>query len=129
MEPIPVKALRGVPISLPPAALNPDLIAAMRRWLVRHTGEELNVVSEDPPELAIETVARTGSGTLLIVRRYAAMPPAAGIEYHSISPAPFVELAIAYRRDDPSPTLANLIRLVGELGFDDSGVPDDGEMI
>jgi DNA-binding transcriptional LysR family regulator len=129
MEPIPVKALRGELIGLPPAALNPHLIAAIRHWLERHTGEELNVVSEDPPELAIETVARSGSAALLIVRRYAATPPAAGIAYHSISPPPFIELTIAYRSDDPSPTLANLIQLVDELVIDDSGVPDDGELI
>jgi hypothetical protein len=115
-------------MSLPPAAANPDLIAALRRWLVRHVGEELNVVSEDPAELAIETVARSGSAAIPVVRRYATMPKA-GIAYRSMSPAPLVELAIVYRRDDPSPTLANLLRLVDDLAIDDSGVPEDGEPI
>jgi DNA-binding transcriptional LysR family regulator len=129
IEPIPVKALSGVPLGLPPAALNPALIAAMRNWLVRHTGDELNVVSEDPVELAIENVARSGSAAVLVIRRYATMPKA-GIAYRSISPAPLAELAIAYRSDDPLPTLANLLRVVDEFAANDSGsVPADGEMI
>jgi DNA-binding transcriptional LysR family regulator len=130
MEPIPVTALCGTPLGLPPAAFNPDLIAQLRRWLVRHTGAELNVVSEDPTDLAVETVARSGSAVVLVIRRYATMQPTAGIAYRSLSPAPLVELAIAYRRDDPSPTLANLLGVVDEFAANDSGcVPADGEMI
>jgi len=130
MEPIPVKALRGEPMGLPPAATNPDLIAALRSWLVSHIGEDLNVVSEDPTDLAVETVARSGSAAILAVRRYAMMQPADGIVYRSMSPAPLIELAIAYRRDDPSPTLANLLRVVDELAPDGSfDQPEDGELI
>lgn len=130
VEPIPVKALCGEPIGLPPAALNPNLIGALRRWLVRHTGGELNVVSEDPTDIAIETVARSGSAALLVVRRYATMQPAVGFAYRSLSPAPLIELALAYRRDDPSPTLANLLRLVAELPPDDTcDLPEDGELV
>jgi DNA-binding transcriptional LysR family regulator len=128
MEPVPVEALRGVPMSLPPAAANPDLIGALRSWLVRHTGEELNVVSEQPNELAIETVARSGIATLLVIRRYAPMPKA-GVAYRSISPAPLVELAVAYRRDDPSPNLANLLQVVDEIAIDESTMPADGELV
>ena len=128
MEPVPVKALRGVPISLPPATANPDVIAAVRRWLVRHTGEELNVVSEEPIELAIETVAGSGLAAILVVRRYAPIPKA-GIAYRSMSPAPLVELVVAYRRDDPSPTLANLLQVVDELAIADPGAPEDGELV
>jgi DNA-binding transcriptional LysR family regulator len=131
MDPIPVKALRGEPIGLPRPTANPHLIAQLRRWLVRHTGAELNVVSEDPVDIGVETVARSGSAAILMIRRYAgAMPPAAGIAYRSISPAPLVELAIAYRTDDPSPTLANFVRLVAELAPTDAcEVPEDGELI
>jgi DNA-binding transcriptional LysR family regulator len=128
MDPVPVKALRGEPIRLPPAATNPDVLAAVRRWFVSHTDEELNVVSEEPTELAIETVATSGSAAILVVRRYATIPKP-GIAYRSMSPAPLIELAIAYRRDDPSPTLANLLGLVDELAIGDSGVPEDGELI
>jgi hypothetical protein len=47
-----------------------------------------------------------------------------------MSPTMLGEFAIAYRSDDPSPTLANLLRLVDELapnGHHD--VPEDGELI
>lgn len=128
MDKVPVKALRGEPIGLSPAAVNPGVIAALRSWLVTQTGGALNVVSQDPSELAIETVARSGSAAILVVRRHATIPKA-GIEYRSISPAPLIELAIASRRDDPSPTVANLLRLVDELAIDDSAVPEDGELI
>jgi DNA-binding transcriptional LysR family regulator len=128
MERVPVKALRGEPFGLPPSAANTELIGDVRRWLVRHIGEELNVVSEQPNELTIEAVARSGSLAILVVRRYATMPKA-GIAYRSMSPAPLLELAVAYRRDDPSPNLANLLKVVDDLAIDDSGLPEDGELV
>ena len=128
MEPVPVEALRGEPIGLPPAWANPHVVGALGRWLVCRTGAELNVVSEDPTELAIETVARSGTASILQVRRYIAIP-AEGIAYRSISPAPIVELVVAYRYGDQSPTLANLLRVVEEIApFDPSSAPD-GELI
>jgi DNA-binding transcriptional LysR family regulator len=128
MERVPVKALRGVPFGMPPSAGNTDLIGDVRRWLVRHMGEELNVVAEQPNELTIEAVARSGSLAIFVVGRMFPMPKA-GIAYRPILPAPLIELAVAYRRDDPSPNLANLLLVVDELAFDDSDVPEDGELI
>jgi DNA-binding transcriptional LysR family regulator len=129
MDPIPVEALRGEPIALPPSAANPDLIATMRRWLVRQTGAELNVVSEDPTDLAVETVARLGAAVLML-RRSAMMRPAIGIAFRSISPAPLVELAIAYGSGERTQTLTNLLQVVEELSPLDAGeVPQDGELI
>jgi DNA-binding transcriptional LysR family regulator len=128
MDPIPVKALRGEPVAL--GAANPDLSAAIQRWLARQTGADVNVVSEDPTDIAMETVVRSGSALLLVVRRHAAMQPVADFAYRSISPALLGEFAIAYRSDDPSPTLANFLRLVDDLapnGHRD--VPEDGELI
>ena len=130
MDPVPVESLRGEPLGLPPAALNPDLIGAIRRWLVHRTGAELNIVSEDPTDIAVETVARPGTAVLLVVSRYAAMQPVKGITYRRMTPAPYVELALAYRSDDSSPTVANLLILVDELALDGSSVvPEDGELI
>jgi len=129
-EPIPVKSLRGEPIGLPPAATNPELMAVLRRWLVSQTGEELNVVSEDPTDLAVETVAKSASAAILVVRRYAMMQPAAGIVYRSMTPAPLVELAIAHRDDDASPALANLLQIVDDFAPNGaSAAPQDGEPI
>jgi hypothetical protein len=91
-------------------------------------GEDLNVVSEQALELTIEAVARSGSLAILVVRRLAPNPKA-GIAYRPMSPAPIIELALAYRRGDPSPNLANLLQVVDELAFDDSDVPEDGELV
>src|SRR4029077_12797675 len=129
MDPIPVERLRGEPMGLPPAAANPNLISALRRWLVRHTGEELNIVSEDPTDLAMQTVAKSASAAILIIRRYAPMPPAVGIVDRSLSPAPLVEFGLAYRNDDPSPIVANMVQLTREhTSHESSAEPSDGEM-
>ena len=128
LERVPVRSLRGVPFGMPSFAANPDLIGDVRRWMVRHIGEELNVVSEQPNELTIEAVARSDSLAILVVRRYFNIPKA-GIAYRPLSPAPLLELALVYRRDDPSPTLASLLQVVGELATDDSDVPQDGEPV
>ena len=130
MDPVPVEAIRGAPMGLPPAAANPLVIAALRRWLVKRTGEELNVVSEDPTDIAMETVAKSSLAVILVVRRYALMQPRQGIAYRSMSPAPLIEFGLAYRSADPPPIVANLIQLVGELDFlDTSADPKNGEMV
>jgi DNA-binding transcriptional LysR family regulator len=128
MDPVPVVALRGEPIGLPPPGANPHLIAALRRWLVSRTGAELNVVSEDPADLAVETVARAGMASILQVRRYIPTP-VAGIAYRAMSPTPLIQLAVAYRSDDQSPTLANMLKVVEETApFDPRSAPE-GELI
>ncbi|HEY8885776.1 MAG TPA: LysR family transcriptional regulator [Chloroflexota bacterium] len=128
MERVPVTALRGVPFGMPPSAAKTDLISSVQRWVERHMGEDLNVVSEQALELTIEAVARSGSLAILVVRRLAPNPKA-GIAYRPMSPAPIIELALAYRRGDPSPNLANLLQVVDELAFDDSDVPEDSELV
>jgi DNA-binding transcriptional LysR family regulator len=128
MERVPVTALRGVPFGMPPSAGDTDLTSYVRRWLVRHIGEELNVVSHEPLELTIEAIARSGTLAMLVVRRLATIPKA-GVAYRPMSPAPLVRLALAYRRDDPSPNLANMLQVVDALAFDDSDVPLDGELV
>jgi DNA-binding transcriptional LysR family regulator len=128
MERVPVTALRGVPFGMPNSTANTDVTSCLRRWLVRHMGEELNVVSQEPLELTIEAIARSDSRTMMVVRRLATIPKA-GIAYRPMTPAPLVQLALAYRCNDPSPNLANLLQVVDGLAFDDSGVPEDGELV
>ena len=131
LERVPVASLRGVGLGMPPSAVNPDLVLTLTKWLEVRAGGKLNVVSEEPTDLAIETLARSGRAVVLAVRRY--MTAAAlddEITYRSMSPAAFVELAIAYREDDPSPTLANLLGVVGVIApFQDDGMAEDSELI
>jgi DNA-binding transcriptional LysR family regulator len=126
LERVPVASLRGVGLGMPPSAVNPDLVAALGRWLEVRTGGSLNIVSEEPTDLAIETLARSGRAVVLAVRRYVTVSPDGEITYKSLSPALYVDLVIAYRKDDETPTLANLLRVVRELApADHSGMPED----
>jgi DNA-binding transcriptional LysR family regulator len=130
LERVPVALLRGVGLGMPPSAVNPDLVAALGRWLEVRTGGSLNIVSEEPTDLAIETLARSGRAVVLAVRRYVTVSPDGEITYKSMSPALYVDLVIAYRKDDETPTLANLLRVVRELApVDHSGMPEDSELI
>ena len=130
LERVPVAALRGVGLGMPPSAVNPDLFVALTKWLEEGTGAELNVVSEEPTDLAIETLARSGRAAVLAVRRYVTVSPDGEIAYKSLSPALYVDLVVAYRADDQSPTLANLLRVVDEMApADRSGMPEDSVLI
>jgi len=130
LDRIPVASLRGEPLAMPPSAVNPDLVAALAQWLVRRTGSDLNVVSEDPTDLALETVVRRGLAPALVVRSYYLSQPDSGLVYRSLHPAPLAELVVAYRRDDLSPALANLLAVVDEVApFDPGRVPEDAELI
>lgn len=129
-EKVPVTALRGEGVGLPPAPVNPDLFPALTRWLEVRTGAPLNVVSEEPSDLAIETLARSGRAAVVAVRRYAVLNRSEGLSFKSMSPAPYVDLAIAYREDDPSPTLGNLLKVVEDLiPPEHGGLPEDAEMV
>lgn len=130
LERVPVANLRGVGLGMPPSAVNPDLFMTLTKWLEQRAGEKLNVVSEEPTDLAIETLARSGRAVVLAVRRYVASSPTEGVTYRSMSPALLVELALAYREGDDSPTLAALLQVVREVApFDDTEVPTDSELI
>ena len=72
----------------------PDLLVALTSWLEGRTGAALNVVSQDPSDLAIEPLARSGQAAVLVVRRYATASPSDGLTYRSMSPAPFVDLVV-----------------------------------
>lgn len=127
---VPVTALRGEGIGMPPASVNPDLLAALTKWFELRIGDRLNVVSEDPSDLAIETFARSGRAAVVVVRRYATAAPADGLTYRSMSPAPFVDLVVAYRDDDSSAALANFLRIVGDVAAsENSPLPEGGELI
>jgi DNA-binding transcriptional LysR family regulator len=129
-EPIPVEELRGEPLAMPPVAVNPALVAALSRWLTAKTGGDLNIVSEDPTDLALQTVARPGVAAALVVRSYATSQSTEGLAYRSLCPAPLVKLVVAYRHDDQSPTLANLVEVVKEVApFDAAALPVRGELI
>lgn len=130
LDRVPASSLRGVALGMPPKSVNPDMFAELTSWLETRSGGPLNVVSEEPTDLAIETLAKSGRAAVLAVRRWAATLPDAGLAYKSLSPSLFVELVVAYRQDDPSPTLANLLEVVREMApLDANPIPEDSEQL
>ncbi|HEY3194973.1 MAG TPA: hypothetical protein VGK42_07025 [Candidatus Dormibacteraeota bacterium] len=55
---------------------------------------------------------------------------AQGVVFRPLDPTPMLELAIAYVRDDPSPLMSNLLKIVDEVGPPSLGAePRNGELI
>lgn len=115
MELIPAERLRGEPVIMPPSARNPTRAAALIKWLSRNLGEEPNIMTEDPSDLAIQAVAGSDAVVTLVPHKQAICRPFLGVVYRPLSPAPLFDLAIAYAADDSSATLANLLRVGDEM--------------
>jgi DNA-binding transcriptional LysR family regulator len=126
-DPVPISALRGEPMILFPSALNSGFTSSLRRFLTRHLAEAPNVIAEEPPDLAIESVARTGKAVTLVSRRRAATVAVPGIVYRTLVPEPIFDVGIAYMPDDPSPTVGNLLRIVEEVTGFQAREPAPGE--
>lgn len=103
-----VEALRGQPLILSPASTNPIMDFAFRQWLTHRTGEDLNVVAEEPVDQALEAVA-TSRTAAAFVSEWRAAAGARGVAFKALAPAPLVEFVIAHRADDPSPILKRLL--------------------
>ncbi len=130
LERVPAKELSGQPLILFPTALSPVLTAAFRRWLVDHTGAELNVVAEEPYEQAVSVVTKSDTLIAFGSSRWASAIRMPGAVYRPISPPPMTSFGIAYRRDDDSQQLANFLKIVHEVAKRSSTKPPpDGELI
>jgi len=130
LERVPVKALRGERFVLTPMHLNPAMIGALRTWLTSRTGARLNVVAEDPQELAIQAVGNSQETFALVSDGATQQSTLSSVTYRPLKPAPLVELAVAYLRDDPSHMLANLLTVADQVA--DSiriDLPEDSEAI
>jgi len=130
LDRVPVRALRGERFVLSPMHLNPALMGALRSWLASRTGAKLNVVAEDPPDIAVQAVGNSRE-TFAVVSDGTAQPrEMATVTYRPLKPAPLVELAVAYLRDDPSPVVENLLSVVDEVAESfRPELPDDSEAI
>lgn len=130
MERVPVKELARQPLILFPVALSPILTVAFRRWLREHSGAELNIVGEEVFEQAALAVAKSDTVVAFGSSRWASFVPVPGLVYRPMSPPPMTSFGIAYRRDDRSPQLANLLRIVDEVAKEaQANSPADGELI
>ena len=130
MERVPVKALAGMPMILVPSALNPLLTAAFKRWLADRSGAELNVIAEEPLEQAALVVAKSDGVVAFGSSRWASAASMPGVVTRPLTPAPMTTFGIAYRRDDASPHLANLLQIVDQVANRTNiKAPADAELI
>jgi DNA-binding transcriptional LysR family regulator len=130
MDRVPVRQLRAEKLNLFPRHMNPGSVGALRAWLVSHTGAPLNVVSEEPPDQAIEAVSAYGGPIAFISAVVANSMSVPGVVFRPMSPAPLMTLSLAYLRDNPAPILASLLRTIDEVGAAyQEELPPDAEVL
>jgi DNA-binding transcriptional LysR family regulator len=127
---IPVSSLRRVPIIMWPAAWNPDLHTTFKQWLARHIGAEPNVIAEEPADLALETISRTGSAVTLTSSWRATAAQVKGVVFRHMEPQPLIEHQVAFMRDDPSPVLKHLLEITqGVVAANHISETNGGELL
>lgn len=129
LEQVPVSSLRGVPMILWPRTWNPKGTDSLREWLTRHMGEEPNVVAEEPADQAFEAVATDASAVTLASSWRASAATITGVVFRPMDPQPLLEHQIAYMREDPSPTLHQLLRITDEIISANHDAPLEGELL
>jgi DNA-binding transcriptional LysR family regulator len=128
-EQVPVKALGSEQLILH-AAPYQAVSVAVKEWLTRNIGAEPNVVAYDAPDQTLEAVARSTSVITVTNAARAANAPTPGVAYRRLSPALLSDFGLAYFRDDESPVLANLLRLIDEMaGAEPGDVPENSELL
>jgi DNA-binding transcriptional LysR family regulator len=122
-DPVPVTELADESLVIVPHAVNPSVVVSFERWLTRQIGAPPNIVTYEPSDQALESVAqRRFSGTFVSWGR-ATRTPVPGIDYRRMIPSPMVDLGVGYVRDDPTPTLANLLAVIDDI----AGRPPDND--
>jgi DNA-binding transcriptional LysR family regulator len=130
LQEIPIKALSREPLIMFPTSPGTSATETFIRMLVRHMGAAPNIVAYEPPDQALEAVAHSSALIAFANGSRAASAPVPGIAYRRTSPALLIDFGIAYFRDDESPVLADLLRLIDELGPVEPGdVPEGSEVV
>jgi len=96
---------------------------------VSHIGHEPTVVAEEPFELALLIVAESDSIIAFGNSRSATAVPVPGIQFRHLTPAPTTGFGIAYRRDDESPQVANLLAIAEEVAKRVASPPPEGRQL
>jgi DNA-binding transcriptional LysR family regulator len=130
LERVPVSALRSEPLIIFASSPHSGFILTMERWLARVMGAKPNIVGYEPPDQALEAVGRSTSLITFTTESRMAFAPVPGIAYRHLSPQPLLDFGIAYYRDDPSPTLANLLQLIDKMTDGEPGeLPGDSVLL
>jgi DNA-binding transcriptional LysR family regulator len=130
LEQVPVKALRRQPLIIFASSSYRDFSGTLEGWLAGHIGAEPKIVAHDPPDQALEAVANSTSLITFANGARAETAPVPGIAYRRLSPEPLIDFGLAYFRDDESPVLANMLRLIEEMAEAEPGqVPEGSELL
>ena len=129
LERVPASSLRGVPMIMWPQSWNPQISSSFRQWVARHTGEEPNVVAEEPADQAFEAIANDGGAVTLASSWRVAGATITGVVFRPMDPQPLLEHQLAYVREDPSPTLQQLLRITDEITNANHDTPLEGELL
>jgi DNA-binding transcriptional LysR family regulator len=130
LDVIPITALRRVPLVMFPTSPGPSATRSFVRVLSRLMGAEPNVVAYEPPDQALEAVARSTSLVAFANGSRATSTPVPGIAYRRTAPALCMDFGIAYLRDADQTALANLLGLIDEMAVDLPGdLPDASELL
>ncbi len=130
LEQVPVKALRHEPMIMFPATPYQSFSLKVQQWLARHIGEEPVVVAHEPPDQALEAVALSTSLITIANGSRAESAPVPGVAYRRLVPELLIDFGLAYFRDDESPALVKLLRLVDELAEGEPGdLPEGSELL
>ena len=130
LDEIPLAALRREPMILFPTSPGPSALDSFISLLARHMEVKPNIVAYEPPDQALVAVANSTSLVTFANGSRAISSPVPGVAYRRISPAMFIDFGIAYSRDDDSPVIANLLRLIDEMADGEPGdLPAGGELL
>jgi DNA-binding transcriptional LysR family regulator len=127
---VPLDRLRGVPMIAVSSALRSPHVATSLGWLANHLGEAPNVVAEEPVDQIAAAVAHSGTVVSFTTAPRARLWEAEGLISRRLSPIPLVDYGVAYRQDDASPALANMLCAVDDVAppFSDE-VPAGCELV
>jgi DNA-binding transcriptional LysR family regulator len=130
LEQVPVKALRREALIIFASSSYRDFSGTFERWLAGQIGAEPKIVAHEPPDQALEAVAQSTSLITFANGARAESAPVPGIAYRRMLPEPLIDFGLAYFRDDESPVLANLLRLIEEMAGGEPGeVPDGSDVL
>jgi DNA-binding transcriptional LysR family regulator len=115
LDSIPVRELRGEPFIALSAGVNNTMARTTISWLAHHLGEDPNVVAYEPPDQMAGAVAHRGNAVTLLTEVRATAAAGLGVVYRRLLPSPMLEYGVAYRKDNHSTALVQLLDIVDEF--------------
>jgi DNA-binding transcriptional LysR family regulator len=112
---VPIAELRGEPLISTSPGVNAPLVASSLSWLTMRMGEPPNIVREEPPDQMAAALAESEGAIALMTEHRAEIARSDGLEYRQLTPTPLIEYGGAYRHDNRSPVLANLLKTIDEV--------------